>query len=273
MSKRKRRKRPPKPILSIIIPVYGRFDILSKCLDAIPEAVGDTSYEVIVVDNATPEQEKQPPIDFQGIRLIPLKRNHGFPYACNIGAKRSGGSVLFFLNSDIILQPGSVGNLLEEIAKPDIGVVGMKLLFPEDAEGLKPEVRPAGKVQHVGLSTNVRGEFVHHLIGWSSNNPRVNAVWEVYAVTGAALMIQRKIWIKAKGFFLGYGQGCYEDMDLCLTVRELGYNVVVRTDAVGVHYTGATAEKYQIPYPMEYNRMTFMQRWAHKLNYTEYMVL
>lgn len=272
MSKRKR-KRLVKPTFSIIIPVHGRFDLLSKCLNALPDAMGDISYEVIIVDNATPEQEKQPPIDFRDIQVIKLKQNRGFPYACNLGAKRSRGSVLFFLNSDVILSLGSVVPLLEEINKPDIGIVGMKLLFPEYAEELNSNIRPAGKVQHVGLSTNVRGDFIHHLIGWSSDNPRVNAIWEVYAVTGAALVIQKKIWIKAGGFFEGYGQGTFEDLDLCLTVRDMGYNIVVRTDAVGIHYTGATAEKYQIPYALEYNRMTFMQRWAHKLNYTEYMVL
>jgi GT2 family glycosyltransferase len=97
----------------------------------------------------------------------------------------------------------------------------------------------------------------------------VKNVWEVYAVTGAALMTRRGLFDKVGGFNLMYGQDTYEDLDYCMSVRELGYNVIVEQSAVGVHYTGATAEHYKMGYPIEQNRMLFMARWAGNLNYTE----
>jgi GT2 family glycosyltransferase len=130
-------------------------------------------------------------------------------------------------------------------------------------------VRPAGKVQHVGLCTNIRGEFYHVFLGWSPDHPKVMKVWEVYAVTGAALMTRRGIFDKVGRFNIMYGQGTWEDIDYCMSVRELGYNVIVEQSAVGIHYTGATAEHYKMGYPLDQNRMLFMARWAGNLNYTE----
>ncbi len=47
-------------------------------------------------------------------------------------------------------------------------------------------------------------------------------------------------------------------------------NVIIEQSAVGIHYTGATAEHYKMPYALDQNRMVFMSRWAKNLNWTEY---
>jgi len=282
MSKRHRNiqhKPAPKPttLVDIITPVYGRFDLLANCLDALPEATGDLPYNVILVDNASPEKEvadnfyRDISVNVPNLSVIRNKENWGFPVACNLGAKRKFSPLLFFLNSDVILKKDAIVNMVKAIDDPKIGVVGAKLLFPDSIADLKQDsnIRPAGKIQHVGLCTNIRGEFYHLFIGWSPDHPKVMKVWEVYAVTGAALMTRRGIWNKIGGFNPIYGMGTYEDVDYCISVRQLGYNIIVEQSAVGVHYTGATAEHYQIPYPLDQNRLTFMSRWARNINWTE----
>jgi GT2 family glycosyltransferase len=122
----------------------------------------------------------------------------------------------------------------------------------------------------VGLETNIHGKWIHQFIGWSSDHEKVLAQRNVYAVTGAALLTRRVLWNKVGGFDEDYGLGTYEDTSFCLSVRELGYNIVVVPEAKGTHYTGATAEKYGIPYPMDRNRMIFLQKWQHKLAWTEW---
>ena len=265
----------PKDLVSIVIPVYGRFDLLSQCLDAIPEAAGDLPYNIVLVDNNSPEKEvadnfyKDISDSLQNVYIIRNKENMGFPYACIQGTKRKFSPLLYFLNSDVILQKDAIVNLVKALDDPKIGVVGTKLLFPENCLDLKHEIRPAGKVQHVGLCTNIRGDFYHVFVGWSPDHPKVMKVWEVYAVTGAAMMTRRGLFNKIGGFNLAYGIGCFEDVDFCLSIRELGYNVILEQSAVGFHYTGATAEYYKMPYPMDQNRLIFMSRWARNLNWTE----
>lgn len=271
MTKRKRHVK-KKTLLDIIIPVHGRFDLLEMCLDALPSACGDITYTVIIVDNSSPKSEADKFYsDRKGVTVIRNKSNKGFPHACRQGANRGHSPLLLFLNSDVIMDTGSIDQMVRALDEKEIGIVGAKLLFPEFVEGLRTEIRPAGKVQHVGLMTNIRGEFVHAYVGWNADNPRVNQVREVYAVTGAALMTRRLVWKDVGGFDLKYGMGTWEDVDFCLSARDLGYNVIVEIKATGVHYTGATSEAYQIGYPYDQNRMIFMSKWGGVLNWTEYL--
>lgn len=259
-----------KTLVDITIPVFGRFDLLTRCLSAIPEAIGDLSYNLIIVDNNSPEADKFYPVEHATV--IRNKENLGFPKACNIGVARKTSPLIFLLNSDVILQKDAIANAVKAIDNPKVGVVGMKLIFPsEDLGTLDANIRPAGKVQHVGLVTNIRGNFYHIFIGWNPDHPKVLAVHEPYAVTGAALLTRRSIWNKIGGLNEVYGAGTYEDVDYCLSARDLGYNVVIEQSAIGIHYTGATAEFYKMGYPLNQNQMIFMSRWANKLNYTEYL--
>ena len=272
MGKRKRKQITPKKLLDIVIPVMGQFDLLGRCLDSIPDAVGNFDYNVICVDNASPKEEADEfYLQYEGkIFTIRNKENLGFPKACNKGAGRKSSPLIFFLNSDVILEPKAIDLLVRAMDEPTIGIVGMKLMFPEYAEGLNHQIRPAGKIQHIGMETDIHGMFIHSYIGWNPEHPKVLAQREVYAVTGAALMTRRNIWNKIKGFDEIYSPGTWEDIEYCMRVRELGYNIIVVPEAKGVHFTGATAERNQRGFPLEQNKMTFLQRWANKLQWTSW---
>lgn len=296
MSKRNRKKPnlsnrhplvDPTYLLEIVIPVHRNMELLEKCLDSIPEALNGIKTRLVIFDNATPNEERlqlYPKLEGKSVLSDKLKdagialnitkhgQNVGFPRACNSAAQGVRTPLLMFLNSDIVLQPNSLDYMVRDMDDPKIGVVGMKLLFPEeDMQGLRGDIRPAGKVQHVGLHTNVRSDFVHSYLGWSADHPKVNRVRDVYVVTGAALMTRRSLWNQIGGFFEGYGLGCYEDIDFGLSVRDLGYSIIVETKAVAYHYAGATAEKYQIGYPLQINKQILLSRWGNKLNWTEYL--
>jgi GT2 family glycosyltransferase len=275
--KRKRTARPkePKALVDIIIPVHRRFDLLEKCLNAIPDAAKDVPYKIIIFDNASPLEEANefyPHLD-KSIKISRSKQNLGFPKACNQGVHRGNSPLLFFLNSDVILEPDSIDKLVRVMDEPEVGVVGMRLVFPMEHLDLNDQIRPAGKIQHVGLSVNIRGEIYHPFMAWNPDHERVMMQKEVFAVTGAALMTRRNIWQKAKGFNEVYGHGTFEDVDYCFTVREMGYNIRVEPEALGTHYTGATAEKYQLGYALNHNQMTFMQRWSNKMEWWDWRIL
>lgn len=298
MSKRNRKtvRTTPKPqlssnsigstLLDIVILVRGRFDILERCLASIPDAFQDIAYNVVIVDNATSEIVPADDVRafyarmaglYPNLTLVRSDKNLGFPAGSNLGARRKNSPILFFLNSDVILDPGSGNKLIAAMDNPEIGVAGMKLRFASVGEytdaGLNPSIRPADKLQHVGLSVNVNGEVYHPFLGWDVDHPRVNMQFETFAVTGAALMIRRNSFIQAGGFYEGYGLGTYEDVDLCMTVRDQGKNVVVITDATAVHFTGATLEQLQTPFPLQQNGNMFRSRWMDKLIWWDFFIL
>lgn len=274
-------------LLDIIIPVRGRFDLLERCLDSIPQAFPGIGYNIVIVDNSSSDVvDKDVVIGFyqrvtsrwNEITVIHNKDNRGFPYSCNQGARRKSSPLLFFLNSDVILDPESGTQLLLTLDNPDVGVVGMKLRFAGDGDyvdaQLNSKVRPSGKLQHIGLSINVNGDVYHPFVGWDVNHPKVNSQFRVFAVTGAALMIRRNTFNKVGGFYEGYGLGTFEDVDLCAMVREVTkLDVVVNPQATAIHFTGATAEQLQAAHPLHQNANLFRSRWIQNLTWWDFFVL
>lgn len=287
---RKRHVPKKKTLVDIIIPVHNRFDILQECFDAIPEALGNLEYHIYVYDNGSERLEADAfydPLDKTKVFITRSGENIGFPQACNTAFRKGRSPLVFFLNSDVVLEPDSVDKLVRKMDDPKVGVAGMKLLFPtaeaSSLMGLDLKGRPPQSLQHIGLISNIRGHVGHAMSGWSADHPKVNKVstWDEkrkyfkdpLAVTGAALMTRRKLFSQVGMFWDGYGAGTWEDVDFCMTIKEMGLRIVVVPEAVGTHYTGATATKYNIGFPMGRNYQLFLLRWREKLKQTDLDVL
>lgn len=256
-------------MLDIVIPVYNQPALLKSCLESIPGAVGNNQYRVFIVDNASTDKEMDNLYSqLHGVNVFKSNKNAGFPTACNYGAKSGYSKYLMFLNSDITLFPNSISIALDEFRNPDVGVVGMKLLFHPDTN-----TGPAGHVQHVGLETNIRGEFYHIFIGWDANNYKVKRKTTALAVTGAAMLVKRENFEKYGGFDVGYGLGTYEDISLCLQHQMDNKLVVISQEAVAYHWVGATSRGEKIHFPLQRNRDYFMSKWANKFPWTEWKYL
>jgi O-antigen biosynthesis protein len=254
MSKRNR-KHGVKYEVDVVIVTGGRWDFLKDCLDALD------NVNIFVIDNASDAEERiQNASLFEDIQSKRLQQPLGYAAANNEGARMGSAPYILFLNDDCVLKEGAVEAMLESFRDPQVGIVGAKLTFPTTST--HPN-RPAGKVQHVGLALNIRGEVIHPLVGWSPSNPKTCITREVWGVTGACLMTRRSIFSKLGGFETVYGMGTYEDADYCLKVRSAGFKVILNASAFGVHYTGATAEKKNVSFPLAYNSMQFKSRWLN----------
>lgn len=192
----------------------------------------------------------------------------GFSAAANRVIKQGTSPLVLFITDDVILHEGSLKKLVETMDNPEIGLCGMKLIFPKDSTD---KGRPAGRVQHIGHAIDVRGEVVHPLIGWTPENPKCNISREVQSVTGAAFIVRRNVFLRAGGFFEPYGIGYFEDVDLCLSIRQIptgkggNYKVWVNTEAVATHVTNASMNKSGQPIPMTQNKMIFQMRNSQRM--------
>lgn len=259
-------------MVDIIIPVYGRYDLLKECLESIPDSFRSIKLRIYVYDNGTPlpkEEKTKFYSQFPNIKLTLGNKNVGFPIACNTLAQRGNSKYVFLLNSDVVLHPDSGMIMIQFLENnEDVGVLGMKLLFPEvvpQEYRPHPGVRPPGKVQHFGLSFNIKAFPYHIFLGWSADHPKVCRVIEPPAVTGAALMTRRNLWNKIGGLNRAYGMGVVEDVDYCFSVRELGKRILVLPEATGTHFASAsTPANERTPFPLEQNLQTFYNRWGNK---------
>lgn len=284
MPKRRRRQAKQTTQLDIVIPVYGRPDLLTKCLDSIRATIGDISHQIIIVDDMGPDQEKLNEVyaslnghstssGRSNSRVSRNKENQGFPVTVNRGISLGGSPYVLILNTDIELQPGAIEAMVQELDdNPDVGIVAPKLLFPEGTP-----YGPAGKVQHVGLCVTFDGQIVHGLIGWPSDHPKVNKRRVAQAVTGACIMTRRDVLksihqsYKKNGdpttgaFNDVYSPGTFEDVEYSFAVRALGYLVIVQPQAVAYHHVGGSSAVIKKGFPLQRNANIFQARCGNML--------
>lgn len=282
--------------VDIVIPVYGRPDLLGECLKALTIAGFEVDYQLYLVDDVSPDRAAMDIIynSLNGdTKILYNQQNRGFPGTANRGANAGSSPAILFLNSDVTLKAGSIRQMLSTLwgdgvdgpitpgpdARP--GIVGPKLLFPEGGN-IPPQWQ--GTVQHAGLAFNGRLQPFHIQKGWHPDNPRLDTPRAMQAVTGACMMIRREVWEAVTrtyrrsgdptegGFNEIYGLGTYEDVELCFAARGDGYKVIYDPAAVGYHHVGASVASHKEGgYPLGRNQSIFMARCGHLLFWDEWL--
>lgn len=210
---------------SIIIPVFNKVELTRQCLISLAEVTDNVHYEVIVVDNASTDGTKEFLSTLGGdIQVISNPKNFGFAKACNQGARAARGRYLVFLNNDTIPQKGWLTSLVAEVAEhPDVAVVGSKLLYPD------------GTIQHAGVVFSRTFSGPYHIYQKApADAPMVNRRREFQVVTAACMLVRRKVFDSVGEFDEGFQNG-FEDVDLCLKIREQGGRIVYQPHSVLFH--------------------------------------
>ncbi|KLI99614.1 glycosyltransferase [Luteimonas sp. FCS-9] len=245
------------PAVSIVVPVYGHLPQTLACLRAIAAHPPQAAIEIVVVDDASPDDSAATLARIGGLRLHALPINAGFIGACNAGAALARGRYLLFLNNDTVPQPGWLDAMLATFARePDAGIVGAQLRYPD------------GRLQEAGtmLVRDGRGENRGRFA--DPMHPQLRYRADVDYVSGAALMLPRALFARLGGFDARYAPAYYEDADLALRVREAGLRVLVQPEACVVHLEGASAGtdlSQGMKAAQARNQPVFAARWAHVL--------
>ena len=218
------------PVASIVIPVHGQWPRTLACLRAIAAHPPACAVEVIVVDDASPDDTGRHLSRITGLRVVSRAANGGFIAACNDGAAAAHGRFLVFLNNDTVPQPGWLDALLDTFERfPDTGIAGAQLLYPD------------GRLQEAGGVVFADGSAWNYGRFESPDDPRHAYVREADYVSGAALAIPRALFEQVGGFDARYAPAYYEDTDLAFAVRAAGLRVRCQPAARVVHDEGATA--------------------------------
>ena len=215
---------------SVIIPVWNRCELTRDRLSAPAKTTNDVSWELIVVDNHSTDGTGEFLSSLGGdVQILRNPENLGFAKACNQGARAARGKYLVFLNNDTVPQDGWLRALVGEVeGHPEVGIVGSKLLYQD------------GTIQHAGVVFDrAVGQPYHIYRGFSGDSAAVNQRREYQVVTGACMLVRRSIFENVGEFDEGFRNG-YEDVDLCLKVREKGYRVVYQPRSVLYHLESQT---------------------------------
>ena len=236
---------------SIIIPVYNLAAITRQCLNHLFSRLpASIEAEVVVVDDGSRDGTQACLAEFEGrIRVVTHARNRGFSTSCNDGAAVASGEHLVFLNNDTIPLDGWLDALIRYASTDEkIGIVGSKLLYPD------------GTIQHAGIAFDQDRQPRHIYVGFPGDHPAVNKSRAMQMVTGGCFLIPRKLFDRAGGFDTTFING-FEDVDLCMKVRELGFEVHYCHESVLYHLESVSDRHVDRDSD---NRRTFLDRWKDR---------
>lgn len=245
------------PQVSLIIPVHAHAELTFACLSAIRRNTSPVTYEVIVVDDAADAETKRLLRKVSGARVVENQKNIGYLCSIERGANIARGEWLVLCNNDTEVQPGWLRAMLDCAASDqDIGVVTPKYIYPD------------GRLNEAGGVIWRDGTGTKFGRGDAPDRPAYEHRRETDYGSGAALMVNAKLWRQIGGFDQRFRPMYYEDADFCFAARELGEKVVYEPKAVVVHLEGGTAgndpasgaKRHQ-----EANRPKFVEKWRHRL--------
>ncbi len=220
------------PPVSIIIPTRDKVNFLARCIASIEKYTNYNNYEIVVVNNDSVEFESLQYLRQTPHRIIAYRGDFHFAKMMNVAAGNVSGDILLFLNNDTeVLSHEWLSAMVEHALRPEVGAVGAKLLYPNNT------------IQHAGVligHCEFAGHSHRHMSGfhhgyWGS----ADIIRNYSAVTAACMMIRRQVFLDAGGFDEAF-QFAYQDVDLCLRLRERGFLIVYTPYAQLLHHESAT---------------------------------
>ncbi len=226
-------------VLSAILVNHNGKATIEECLDSVKKNLEGIKSEIIVVDNHSTDgsvdilQKRYP-----SIRLLRNHENMGFSRANNQGLRASRGYYVLIINTDTLVYSNSIKKMMEEMQKsPDRGGVGPALLTGEN----EYQVSFGGKVNF--FSEAAKKIFINRIYSKKlrKNQEKRDVEW-----LSAACFLSRRDILERAGLFDEHFFLYFEDIDLCMRIREKGWKLVYTPEARVFHIGGASTRQRKL---------------------------
>lgn len=241
----------PDPELAVVVVNWNGGELLRRCLASLGAAPPSCSWEVVVVDNASTDgsaewlgsPEAARAVDPAALRVIRNQENRGFSRANNQAFAATTSRLLFLLNADAEVRPGTLDALRSCLAaRPRVGLCGPRTLNPDGtlqpSTGRNPqlawEILVWGFRLYKVLPRRLAGEWLLSDL-WDHRRRRA-----VGYISGSAMLVRREVIDAIGGLDERFHMYC-EDAEWCLRMIRGGWELVFEPDAVVVHHGQAFA--------------------------------
>lgn len=240
--------------ITIIIPTKDSVSVLRACIESIRKLTRYTNYEILVVNNNSEKQETFDYFSSGGFRVIDVPTSSfNFSYINNRAVEHADSEYIVFLNNDTeIINPDWLLELVGVMKLRDsIGAVGGKLLCFNNV------------IQHAGVTIMLSETIIaaHIFAGLDRNYAGYSNYAKILrnyaAVTAACMMVKKSVFQRVGGFNEKNLPIAYNDTDLCLRMREQGYDSVYNPEVLLYHHESFSREPGESPEEVRYMR----ERW------------
>jgi len=210
------------PLVSILIPNKDEPEMLKNCIESIREKTAYPNYEILIVENNSESREifhyyKELSTE-ENVRLFRYRKSFNYSAINNFGAAHAKGEYIILLNNDtLVITPGWIEEMLGVCQRQEVGAVGVKLLYPD------------GKIQHAGCVVGMGGIAGNMFVDMPAERTgylhKASLLQDMSAVTAACMMVKTDVFRQIGGFEEKLAVA-FNDVDLCLRIREAGYLIV-----------------------------------------------
>jgi ADP-heptose:LPS heptosyltransferase/GT2 family glycosyltransferase len=214
--------------VTIIIPTAGQGGLVKRAIDSVRATTPPALIDIVVLDNVPAgDRDTKAWLAQHADRVIPMPGAFNWSRFNNLAAAATDGAMLLFLNDDIEARSaGWLEAMLEHATRPEVGVTGARLLYPD------------GKVQHGGvfLAEN-SGRHAFRFAEAADAGPfgLTRVAREMSAVTGACMLVRRDVFNRLGGFNEAHDV-INNDVDFCLRAGEAGMSVIFTPFAELMHH-------------------------------------
>lgn len=220
------------PLITILIPNKDHVEDLMDCLQSIQEKSTYRNYEIIIIENNSTKAVTfayyKKLSEETNVKVVEWKGEFNYSAINNFGLQYAKGDYILFLNNDMeIITPEWMEELLMYVQQERVGAAGAMLYYPDDT------------IQHAGVILGIGGVAGHsHKYfkrGAQGYMGRLKTVQNLTAVTAACMLTKKSVLEQVQGLDEKY-KVAFNDVDLCMKIREAGYMIVFTPFAELYHY-------------------------------------
>lgn len=227
-------------LVSVIIPNKDHVQDLSRCIDSLRKVNAYRNIEILIIENNSSDPEifsyyeliqKQD----RRIRVIPFEGQFNYSRINNFGALHANGDFLLFLNNDTqVLKPSTLWYMAKLCSRIDVGAVGALLMYPDRTVQHAGVILGYGGIAGHAYQGEELGDMPDDYSGLLFQHTR-----NVSAVTGACMMMRTSVFERSGGFDEKLAV-TFNDVDLCLRLREMHLRILLCPNAELIHYESSS---------------------------------
>ena len=246
------------PKISILIPTKDNNVILKRCIDSIKNNTNYKNWEIIIIDNNSVTDKSIKYLKSLPYKIVRYEEPFNYAKMNNLAAAKANGDYLLFLNDDTkALEPDWLTEMVSICKQDNVGAVGSKLIHNNGT------IQSAGTAYlKTGAGFHVFENLPDSEFGYFNLH---NVIRDVYTNTSACLLTKKVIFTEVGGFDTKFDL-FYGDGDLCVKIRNLGYDIVYTPHAKLLHDGSFTIRKEADIFFSVENHQYFCRKWQHIKN-------